>query len=134
MNAGKFPTTSITKKQVGGCYYVVRGIIQELEYKAKMISSNNRDENLVKKVPFDDSKLLNTEAVKVSSGNTETAKEKPSKDDFQLVVSDDKETVNTGFELLDGKREPRTFSLERRLSEEVEIISRPVSIENKYYF
>ncbi|KAK9115474.1 hypothetical protein Sjap_014421 [Stephania japonica] len=30
-NAGKFPSTTAAKKQVGGCYYVVKRILQELQ-------------------------------------------------------------------------------------------------------
>ncbi|XP_073295690.1 uncharacterized protein [Primulina huaijiensis] len=36
MNAGKFPTASNAKKNVGGCYYVVRHILQELEYTSSL--------------------------------------------------------------------------------------------------
>ncbi|KAF9587194.1 hypothetical protein IFM89_039583 [Coptis chinensis] len=35
LNAGKYPTASTAKKQVGGCFYVVKKIIQELEYNSK---------------------------------------------------------------------------------------------------
>jgi len=44
LNAGKFPTVSHAQKQVGGSYYVVREIIQELEYNHKM--SPWKSENL----------------------------------------------------------------------------------------
>lgn len=40
MNAGKFPTASFAVKQVGGSYYTVRKIIQELQYKSKLSSSD----------------------------------------------------------------------------------------------
>lgn len=36
MNAGKFPTASDAKKNVGGCFYVVRQILQELEYNSSL--------------------------------------------------------------------------------------------------
>ncbi|VVA39750.1 PREDICTED: LOC8064620 isoform [Prunus dulcis] len=36
MNAGAFPTVSCAQKELGGSYYVVKGILQELQYKAKM--------------------------------------------------------------------------------------------------
>ncbi|KAK9996801.1 hypothetical protein SO802_021487 [Lithocarpus litseifolius] len=42
MNAGKFPTASSAVKQVGGSYYTVRKIIQELQYKSKLSSSDTR--------------------------------------------------------------------------------------------
>lgn len=34
-NGGKFPTASSIRQQTGGSYYVIRAIIQELEYKSK---------------------------------------------------------------------------------------------------
>ncbi|KAF5730405.1 hypothetical protein HS088_TW20G00778 [Tripterygium wilfordii] len=48
-HAGNFPTASNAKKQVGGCYYVVKKIIQELEYKSKMSLSNTGNEESVAK-------------------------------------------------------------------------------------
>ncbi|PQQ05600.1 uncharacterized protein Pyn_11985 [Prunus yedoensis var. nudiflora] len=36
MNAGAFPTASCAKKELGGSYYVVKSMLQELQYKAKM--------------------------------------------------------------------------------------------------
>ncbi|KAH0976499.1 hypothetical protein GBA52_026218 [Prunus armeniaca] len=36
MNAGAFPTVSCAQKELGGSYYVVKSILQELQYKAKM--------------------------------------------------------------------------------------------------
>lgn len=41
MNAGKFPSVTAAKKEVGGSYYVVRNILQELEYESKVCSSNS---------------------------------------------------------------------------------------------
>ncbi|XP_077220746.1 uncharacterized protein LOC143854591 [Tasmannia lanceolata] len=48
-NAGKFPTPSLAQKQVGGSYYVVRQIIQEMEYACRMSPINNRDDVLLEK-------------------------------------------------------------------------------------
>ncbi|CAL0322324.1 unnamed protein product [Lupinus luteus] len=126
MNAGKFPTASVAQNQVGGGFYFLREIIQDLEYKSKMNSSNIKDENLVKKEPFNQSKLLTTETVKILSVNTETAIDRPSRDDFQSVVSDVRETVNTGYDHLEEKRGSQTSSCkDRGLSKEIEIISTP---------
>ncbi|KAG4939819.1 hypothetical protein JHK86_045960 [Glycine max] len=123
-NAGKFPKISDTQKQVGGSYYVIREIVLELEYESKMNSSNSVDKFFVGK-KFDESKLLTTESVNVPSGNIEIAKESPVKDDSQSVVLDDKESVNTGYEHLEEKREPQTSYLERRLPDKLEIMSTP---------
>ncbi|PIN25270.1 hypothetical protein CDL12_02006 [Handroanthus impetiginosus] len=43
MNAGKFPNVSDAKKDVGGSYYVVRQILQELQYNSKMSSKDTGD-------------------------------------------------------------------------------------------
>lgn len=43
-NSGKFPTVSHAKKEVGGSYYVVKKIMQELEYNSKLSSSNDGKE------------------------------------------------------------------------------------------
>lgn len=45
MNGGKFPNISLAQKQVGGSYYTVRKIIQELQHKSKMSSSNRGKES-----------------------------------------------------------------------------------------
>ncbi|XP_010918029.1 uncharacterized protein [Elaeis guineensis] len=39
-NAGKFPTASHIRQEIGGSYYVIREIIQELEYSHKLSLSN----------------------------------------------------------------------------------------------
>ncbi|XP_077231449.1 uncharacterized protein LOC143864400 [Tasmannia lanceolata] len=43
-NEGKFPTPSLARKQVGGSYYVIRQIIQEMEYACRMSPISNMDE------------------------------------------------------------------------------------------
>ena len=135
MNAGKFPTATDVIKQVGGGYYFVREIIQELEYKSKMKSSNSMDENLSEKEQLGESKLPVTVAAKASSDNTGTAKERHIHGDSRSVVSDGRESINAGCENIEEKRGSQQMSSwERRLSKEVEIISRPVSIENKHHF
>ncbi|KAI3460227.1 hypothetical protein Pfo_016890 [Paulownia fortunei] len=48
MNAGKFPTISDARKDVGGSYYVVRQILQELKYNSKMSSVDTKDASLKK--------------------------------------------------------------------------------------
>jgi hypothetical protein len=65
-NAGKFPTVQHTKKEVGGGYYVVREIIQELEYKFKMKSQLAKDRSIQddsQSARLDDKKAVNTGCV-----------------------------------------------------------------------
>lgn len=123
-NAGKFPKVSDARKQLGGSFYVLREIIQELAHKSKMNSSNNVGEILVEK-QFDQSKILTTESVNVSSGNIDVAKDRPMQDDSKSVVLDDKEAVNTCYDNLEETRGPQTSYWEKRLSEEIEVVSTP---------
>ncbi|KAL0432502.1 UNVERIFIED_CONTAM: hypothetical protein Slati_2584500 [Sesamum latifolium] len=48
MNAGKFPTASDAVKDVGGSYYVVRQILQELQYNSKVSPVDTKDASLGK--------------------------------------------------------------------------------------
>ncbi|CAN6461845.1 unnamed protein product [Victoria cruziana] len=43
-NNGKFPGAQLTMKEVGGSYYVIREIIQEMEYKHKCLGMDKVDE------------------------------------------------------------------------------------------
>lgn len=131
INAGKFPSFSDTMKQVGGSYYVVREIVQELKYYSKMNSSNSMDEKLVKKEPFNESKLLTTETVKVLSGNTETANDRPFHDGFQLEILHE---IDARQEHLEEKREQQAASCEMSLSKEAVTTSAPVSTKHKCDF
>ncbi|KAL6504636.1 hypothetical protein OROHE_023394 [Orobanche hederae] len=54
MNAGKFPTTSEAMKDVGGSYYVVRVILQELKYNFKMSSLDITDTSSQRSAPKKD--------------------------------------------------------------------------------
>lgn len=44
MNSGNFPTPSLVKKEVGGSYYCVKYILQELQCKSLMPSTSTRND------------------------------------------------------------------------------------------
>ncbi|KAJ8750253.1 hypothetical protein K2173_014168 [Erythroxylum novogranatense] len=56
-HGGRFPSVTDTIKEVGGGFYFLRQILQELEYISKMSSSKGRKENLEKDL-IEKSKLL----------------------------------------------------------------------------
>ncbi|XP_058779355.1 uncharacterized protein LOC131653279 [Vicia villosa] len=122
-NAGKLPAIKRTQKEVGGSYYVIREIIQELKYKSEMKPLNNIDEISVAKL-FDESKLKTAESVDVSSVKIKKVKDGPIQDDFQSELLDGKKNVNLSCELLEEKEGPQTSSWKGRLSE-AEVISTP---------
>ncbi|KAI5444972.1 hypothetical protein KIW84_013308 [Lathyrus oleraceus] len=120
-NAGKLPAIKHTQKEVGGSYYVIREIIQELEYKSKMKPLNNIGEIPVAKL-FDESKLKTAESVSVSSGDIKTVKDGPIQGRVQPVLVH----VTLAPEFLEGKEGgPQISSWEARLCNEVEVISTP---------
>ncbi|KAI9087827.1 hypothetical protein K1719_030157 [Acacia pycnantha] len=120
-NDGKFPYSKHVLKEVGGSYYVIREIIQELKYKSKL-NSDNMNKNLVEKDNFNVNKLGTTETVKVPSDTTETAKDRPIQDDSQPAMLDE---TDAGNEHLEDKRGPQATSYDESLSREAVITSSP---------
>ncbi|XP_028756547.1 uncharacterized protein LOC114715818 isoform X2 [Neltuma alba] len=121
-NDGKFPHVKHTMKEVGGSYYVVREIIQELKYKSKLNSSSNMDKNLAGKDNISVNKFGTTETVKVPSDTTETGKDRPIQDDGQLAILDE---IDAGNEHREDERRPPITSYEGSLSREAVITSSP---------
>lgn len=58
MNAGKFPSASEAHKHVGGSYYIIRELVQELEHKAEVPTLSRNNENLMKTEPSEERKSL----------------------------------------------------------------------------
>ena len=119
-NAGILHAIKHTQKEVGGSYYVIREIIQELEYKSKMKPVNNIGEIPVAKL-FDESKLKTAESVSVSPGDIKTVKDGPIQGRVQPV----RVHVTLAPEFLEGKGGPQISSCKARLCNEFEVISTP---------
>lgn len=84
-HAGKFPTVSVVRKEVGGHYYTIRKMLQELEYKSKLCSSDNKTEKLSEKeVPKEVESLAEGEGEVVSPA---------------VGIQDDSQTVAMGNQL-----------------------------------
>lgn len=71
MNTGKLPSVTVAQKEVGGSYYVVKKILEELEYNSKVCSSNGSCDSISRKTAagvqdetfteaMDDKKMLDT--------------------------------------------------------------------------
>lgn len=123
MYGGKLPSASDTQKQVGGSYYVVKNILQELEYKTKMSGPINVNENSLGKEKIDKTKCF-TEVEGV-------AKVKLSLDaniinDSQMMATNYVEVVDVGGKHLEAGKllQPRS-SAEKTFFKE---IVTPVSV------
>ncbi|XP_047319041.1 uncharacterized protein LOC124922348 [Impatiens glandulifera] len=80
MNGGKFPSVSAAKLEVGGSYYVVRQLLQEIEYGYKTSSSDMKNEKLVEqKKP----------SIIPKANGSELTKECKIKDQSKKIVNDD---------------------------------------------
>ncbi|KAK9279001.1 hypothetical protein L1049_028583 [Liquidambar formosana] len=66
MNAGKFPSADSARKEVGGSFYVIRKILQEIEYNSKISPLNKRNQNILEKELIKENESL-TEYKEVSS-------------------------------------------------------------------
>ncbi|XP_039031326.1 uncharacterized protein LOC120165969 [Hibiscus syriacus] len=93
MNAGKFPSVTEALKEVGGSFYVVRKVIQELEYKPNICSSNSSYKSSSAKVvnkedkPFSVVEVVSTEVeVEVEDATFANAV-----DDVKILDTNDKQ-------------------------------------------
>lgn len=68
INAGKFPTASEARKQVGGSYYVVKNLLQETMYKSKLSPLEIMNRSILRKEVAIETVMV-TEAETVSSSD-----------------------------------------------------------------
>ncbi|KAK9045366.1 hypothetical protein V6N11_059249 [Hibiscus sabdariffa] len=91
MNAGKFPTITEAKKEVGGSFYVVRKVLQELEYKPNVCSSSNSYEKVsAKVVNKEDNSFSVVEVVSTGLGVQDATCAK-AVDDVKILDTNDKQ-------------------------------------------
>lgn len=83
MNAGKFPAASDAQKQVGGNYYIVRQILQELEYNSKIPPLQQSSKNIfTKKLTEENEPLAEIEEASVSQMTMKRSQKTGSLSDF----------------------------------------------------
>nr|GEW97771.1 hypothetical protein [Tanacetum cinerariifolium] len=132
MNQGKFPTPSGAKKEVGGSYYFVKKIIQEMEYNVKVSS--------VEKEPVKDDKrktITKEIAIESSSESQEVLDSQITMDqkfyedrglESVKVSSVEKEPVK------DDKSKPITKELAiESSSENQEVLDSQITMDQKIY-
>ncbi|KAA8542962.1 hypothetical protein F0562_024114 [Nyssa sinensis] len=120
MNAGKFPTASHATKQVGGSYYVIRKILQELEYKSKISSIKRRDEHILWKEVAKENGSSNE--VQEASSSQMTVDAGMCKDAGSVTVTDvnNVDICDSSFKYLEPKEGPQTsIVVKKTLPEEV---------------
>ncbi|CAN6461846.1 unnamed protein product [Victoria cruziana] len=83
-NNGKFPGAQLTMKEVGGSYYVIREIIQEMEYKHKCLGMDKVDELKLESVDVqpleahaEGQSVIEFQDVSIPVADSEEAEERP---------------------------------------------------------
>lgn len=123
MYDGKLPSTTDTRKEVGGSYYVVKNILQELKYKSKMSDPTDVNENSLRKEIIEETECL-TEVVEVST--VKLAADAHIQNDSQTEATNYAEVVDVRRKHLEaGKGLQLLSSAEKTFSKE---IATPVSI------
>lgn len=123
MYDGKLPSTTDTRKEVGGSYYVVKNILQELKYKSKMSDPINGNENSFGKEIIEETECL-TEAEEVST--VKLSLDARIQNDSQTEATNYVEIVDvSGKHLEAGKGLQPLSSAEKTFAKEIAI---PVSI------
>ncbi|KAF3438419.1 hypothetical protein FNV43_RR21181 [Rhamnella rubrinervis] len=117
MYDGKLPSASDTQKEVGGSYYVVKNILQELKYKSKMSNPIDGNENSLAKKIIEDSECL-TEVEEVST--VKLAVDARIQNDSQTEATNYVEIVDvSGKHLEAGKGLQPLSSAEKTFSKEI---------------
>ncbi|XP_022849208.1 uncharacterized protein LOC111371447 [Olea europaea var. sylvestris] len=128
MNAGKFPSAFKAMKEAGGSYYVIRQILQELEYNSKMSSMATKDLSSVGNYRMKKNEM-STEELSSSSVNSQDAQKinkTPMEEDF----------INRGESSTDAAQVSGNVStLDAHISEDGQIYNEnSVENQNSNYF
>lgn len=123
MNDGKLPSTSDTQKHVGGSYYVVKKILQELQYNSNMSNSiSGSKKYFVKEITAETECFTEVEEVSTSKISVDAGIQ----DDSQRIATSYGEIVKVSGKHLKTEKGTQTLSLaEKTFSKE---IVDPVSI------
>ncbi|XP_045815367.1 uncharacterized protein LOC123908698 isoform X1 [Trifolium pratense] len=131
-NAGKFPTIKGTKKEVGGSYYVVREIIQELEYKSKMKSQSAKDRPIQddsQSVLLDDKQAINTGLLEEKRGLQTSSSEGRLSNEVETISTPDSHSITSDVktvETVSSYRSDYVAPARHQLKEEIEQVSAPI--------
>ncbi|KAK8941379.1 hypothetical protein KSP39_PZI009749 [Platanthera zijinensis] len=119
-NGGKFPTITCTRKQVGGSHYIIRSIIQELEYHHKRASFGTKIEFKISE-KNDKSKVfsLKAEPCILTDANHKTASSE-SKKEVKIKEEHDKCEVFPFTSDTDQKTTSLEVKMEVKIREEID--------------
>nr|XP_027125132.1 uncharacterized protein LOC113741728 isoform X3 [Coffea arabica] len=81
LNLGKFPTVSEAQREVGGSYYTVRMLVQELQYKSQMPAINTKESEI-------EAETKRKEIVKTPLRDSESTKGELEISDYLIKVSE----------------------------------------------
>ncbi|KAM7479548.1 hypothetical protein LguiA_027761 [Lonicera macranthoides] len=118
MNSGKFPSASDTYKEVGGSYYVIREMVQELEYKSKLPSIDTRSETALSKEVDKQNKSVST--VEVLSREMTKDEGRVHKEAQAVAVDNTDATNSSGKHFEVNEQSQISISIENTLSKEVQ--------------
>lgn len=124
INAGRFPTASDAMKDVGGSYYFVRQILQELKYNSKQLSVDTKDTSLEKSAMKKDEISTNFEEVSQTRELGEVIR--------PILKEDIGSCSSKIFESKQGQQS--SISVEVRMSDETQLFSAVVSMKKQTMF
>ncbi|PON41245.1 hypothetical protein PanWU01x14_290840 [Parasponia andersonii] len=123
MNDGKLPSTSSVVKQVGGSYYVVKKILQEVEYQLKLSVLNKANQKaLGTEVLKEDERLFKSEEFSATRSNVSL--NVGVQNDFEMAVTNHVRINDASDKHIDAERGSKSSSSdEKMLSEEIEVVN-----------
>lgn len=118
MNDGKLPSTSNVVKEVGGSYYVVKKILQEVESQLKFLVVNNVKQNGVREeIRKEDEHLFRAQEVSARSNISENV---GFENDFQMAVTNHVKSNDASDKHIEAETgSSSSVSVEEKFSERV---------------
>ncbi|XP_057969156.1 uncharacterized protein LOC131158358 isoform X2 [Malania oleifera] len=128
-NGGKFPTVSYAQKQVGGSYYVIRKILQELEYKSKISPLEKSNEYFIgKSLSKENESLGEVEGI----SHSQMAADLEMQNDSETAAISYAKVGDANWDCLEGKTGSRTSTwTHETLPKKVLNLSTAVKVEAK---
>ena len=123
MNDGKLPSVSNVVKQVGGSYYVVKKIVQEVKSQLELSAVNTANRNMLgKEIIKEDERLFKAEKVSIAASNVSVNVDV--RNDFQMEVTNRVKINDANDKHVEAERGSKSSSsAEKTFSKEEEVVN-----------
>ena len=125
MNDGKLPSVSNVVKQVGGSYYVVKKIVQEVKSQLELSAVNTANRNMLGKEIKEDERLFKAEKLSIAASNVSVNVDV--RNDFQMEVTNRVKMNDANDKHVEAERGSKSSSSAEKTFSKEEVVVNIVS-------